>query len=290
MSQKSTAAISTMPKSSTWYCLYFFHILSHFRQRLTQIPARPIEGVLALPQLGLSRFFICHAECPTFMSYDSVIQQRCSQLRYHTDGYNWAAPVFQMHPALNPTQNPAARLVYLVRNPLDQTVSFSDHSLKHKDQTVMARKLPDNTLQVDDNGAVCLPKTPREFFFSHNWESYLKQYLSWKHSAANYPNQIMIIPYAQLVREPEATFGKMLDFIGVDQNSPAFQLSSKDNLQELESQFGHALGRDQTDPNSRHIRDGRIAKWREHFDDDDLKRLAGLFDDWGVSLDEFVFD
>lgn len=162
----------------------------------------------------------------------------------------------------------------------------------------MAEKTPDNTLCVDGNGAVWLPQTPREFFFSHNWESYLKQYLSWKHSAANYPNQIMIIPYEHLVRQPEATFAKMLDFIGVDKNSPAFmkhfsaalQLSSKGSLQKLESQLGRALGGDQTDPESRHIRDGRIGKWRQHFKAYDLERVAVLFDGWGVSVDEFVFD
>ena len=287
-----------MPKSGTWYCHYFFHILSNLRRGNAQIPARPREGVLSLPELGLSQFLICHAECPAFDHCDKGLQGNWSQLQYHTDGYNWAAPLFQLHPTLNPAINPSAKLAYLVRNPLDQAVSFFDHSLKHKDRTVMAKRLPNGQLKADASGNTWQPESPREFFFSHNWESYLKQYLSWKHSAAKYPQQILVVSYAKLVRNPEQVFGEILDFFEIDRNATAFgehfsttlQLSSKDNLQKLESQMGQALGRDQTDPNSRHIRDGKVAKWRRHFDENDFERMTELFGSWGVETNEFVFE
>jgi hypothetical protein len=122
--------------------------------------------------------------------------------------------------------------------------------------------------------------------------------LSWKLSAEIFPEQIRIIPYADLVRNPAETFASILDFMGVSRNNAGFskqfdaalRLSSKDNIKKLENTLGHAIGRDQTDPHSRHIRDGKVAKWRHHFDDADFNRMCEIFSEWGVSPSEFVFD
>jgi len=298
MSTGNFSAICTMPKSGTWYCHYFFHILSHLRRGIERIPAFPREGAFPLPELGLQGFLVCHAECPAFQAYDGPLRSRWEQLRYHTDGYNWAAPIFTQCPQFTPSNNPEARLVYLCRNPLDQAVSFFDHGQKHKDQTVLAKKDERGNYARSEEGELLLPTSPKELFFSHNFESYLKQYLSWKISAEMFPTQIRIIPYADLVRNPTESFAGILDFIGVNRESAGFsehfetalKLSSKDNIKKLENTLGHAIGRDQTDPNARHVRDGKVAKWRQHFSDEDFERMGDLFKAWGVSPTEFVFE
>ena len=292
------AAICTMPNSGTWYSHYFFHILSHLRRGIEQIPAFPREGAFPLHEFGLQGFLVCHVECPAFQAFEGPLRTRWEQLRYHTDGYNWAAPIFAQHPQFTPQYNPEVRLIYLCRNPLDQAVSFFDHGQKHKDETVLARKDQGGNYVRTPNGTPALPESPKEFFFSHNFESYLKHYLSWKLSAEMFPDQIRIIPYANLVRNPAENFASILDFMGVNRNTAGFpehfekalKLSSKDSIQKLENSLGHAIGRDQTDPNSRHVRDGKVAKWRHHFEDADYNRMCDVFSEWGISPSEFVFD
>ena len=298
MAEENFAAICTMPKSGTWYCHYFFHFLSHLRVGNNPVPLRPREGAFSLKELGISGFVICHAECPAFQAYDGPLRARWEQLQYHTQGYNWAALGFAQRPQFLPQHRPEARLVYICRNPFDQAVSFFDHGQKHQDQTVLAGKDKRGQCARSANGEPLLPASPKDFFFSHNFESFLKQYLSWKLSEKIFPNQIRIIPYEDLVRRPTENFASILDFIGVDRNAADFpehfegalRLSSKDNIKKYEDWTGQAIGRDQTDSNSRHVRDGKVAKWRYHFSDEDFNRMCELFGEWGVSPSEFVFE
>ena len=292
------AAICTMPKSGTWYCHYFFHFLSHLCAGNKNVPLRPREGAFPLPNLGLDGFVVCHAECPSFPAYDGPLRARWEALQYHTEGYNWAAQGFVQCPQFLTQHNSQAKLVYLYRNPLDQTVSFFEHGQKHKDKNVLARPNDRGEDAGSADGLALLPISPNDFFFSHNFDSFLKQYLSWKLSEKIFPNQIKMVSYEDLVRKPTDAFASIVDFMGVNQKGHEFsehiegalKLSSKDNIRKYENWMGQSLGRDQTDPNSRHVRDGNIGKWRQHFDEADFKRMCEMFSEWDVSPSEFVFE
>lgn len=287
-----------MPKSGTWYTRYFFHFLTHLLRGDASIPVTLENSVAAgpIPELGLDCHGVFHSAFPEFDKYRGPYQASWQNLQYHLAGYDMAGPLMRQEPArFLASHNPNARFVYLVRNPLDQTVSFFHHGLKHTDPTALLKRNRDGEYVRNADGSLWKPASPKEFL-RHNLESYLKQYLTWHLSADLFPKQIKIVHYAELTRAPERTFSAILEFLNCDSSQrhfdqcfqQAIKLSSKNNIRSIEEKIGHALGNDQQDRTERHVRDGRIGKWQEHFDDEDLTYLKAELAKWGLSPKHFT--
>ena len=125
----------------------------------------------------------------------------------------------------------------------------------------------------------------------------MKLYLSWKLSKDIFPDQILLVPYANLIKNSEETFNEIFDFIGVKNKSNSFkkclkealELSKAENIKSLEKRKGKDITSDRKAPESSHIRDGKVGSWQNYFSEDDFQDMIKIFKSWNVSPDEFLF-
>ena len=110
-----------------------------------------------------------------------------------------------------------------------------------------------------------------------------------------YSDNILLLKYEDLVRDPKSTFLSVLKHFGHDIEDPnhlkkieiALHLSSKKSLKKIENLIGHSLAKYQIDPNQSHIRDGSVGQWRTHLNKDDLTKIQECLEHFGLSLTDF---
>jgi len=283
--------ISTMPKSGTWYCHYFFRFYSMLLGG-RDIPDASGIGIIAgphyRPEIGLDLLHICHALCPGFNHYQGAQLQDWNRLMFRTRGYNHAGARISRLPVLyDPRSNSAVRIAYIYRNPLDQAVSFFHHILNHKDAGMRQ--------WTDEHGGLREFADVWEFIDHSGLEAYIKHYLSFRYMQERYPKNILMLTYEQLSRDPGAAFTRILGHFGHDLSSPArvaaftraLQLSSMDSMKRIENGLGRSLGNDQANPDSRHVRDGAIGKWKTYLTDNQLGEIESRLHSFGLSLRDF---
>lgn len=298
--QHTVGLIGTMPKSGTWLNHYFFHFFQFMLAGKTApAPQSPVTDAHSFNEIGLDTFFIAHCCFPGFDQYNGKYRERWDSLQFHIDGFDWPSKyLYEKRSIYHPEENPLAKYVYIYRNPLDQSVSHFRHAKNHIDPTITAHKDLNGNYCRDKNDAIILPENPAEFMISTNLESYLKQYLTWKLSHEIYQDRILLISYEELIRDSVRTITQILEHFGFLLESEthfrcfakAIELSSKDNMQAMENRIGRPLAQDQTDPNERHIRDGRIGTWKAHFSKTHLDKIERKLQDFGLSLTDFEIE
>ena len=284
--------IATMPRSGTWYNYYLFNFYLQLLQGKTNLNARvsPIP-IVCKDTIGLDFMFICHTICPGFHRHQGKYREAWDRLVFYAPGFNSANDFIEKNKKfLDPSLNKGARIVYLYRNPLDQAVSFFRHVLNHKDQRYRYRK--------DFQGNMVLMTSVREYIDHVGLEAYIKQFLTFKIMRDIWPDNIIMITYENLMRDPKAVFLRILKHFGHTVDNPdhlrkvdiAISLSSKDSMKNIENKIGHAVGDDQCDHKERHVRDGAIGKWKGYFFEDDLKKIENGLNIFDLSLADFEIE
>lgn len=299
--KKRIALIATLPKSGTWYSHTFFwcydQLLCNADAFLSGSFKPDLVGALRDHKINsesscpanLERLYICHSICPGFDQLNDIRDERWNTLRFPLP-YNWGEPHIRGYndwAKLDPSHNPAARIVYLYRNPLDHFVSYYHHAQEHKDDMHRIK-----TLRV---GASLPIKNLHDFVFDFSaLEAFVKQYYTFKQMHQHFPEHVMLIPYEHLTAKPNETFFKILSFIGaapkgaIEQHlfNEALAMCSKDSLMSVEASLGRSLVGD-LEGNAKHIRDGETGKWKNHFFYSEIEAIESAFNSFGMSLSDF---
>lgn len=291
--------IATMPKSGTWYSKYFMFFYTSlllgedgYSQRF-DIPKNFVDerGRKLVRSIGINELSICHTTCPGYETLLGDYAEAWEKLQFYTSGLNHGHSYLAEHSYLyNPARNDEVRIVYLVRNPLDQALSAFRHIINHID--------PLHRTYTDFSGQQNIIYDVREYLFTVGLETYIKQYFTFKVVKEAFPDNLHIVHYEDLVRKPDETFNSILDFMGhnvvASGNQIKFQealkASSKDSVSKIEGQMGRALANDQADPNERHIRDGQPGRWKDYLSAEDICSVEERFARYGIELAEFTLE
>lgn len=282
--------ISTMPKSGTWYNHYFFHFYNNLLKGETNIDKLIASKPPMLEKniVGLDALYICHSTCPGFSNYNGKYRDEWNKLNCSIEGFNYGDDFLNRNKNIfDPSCNKDLKLVYFFRNPLDQAVSFFKHIQDHKNKNLRYR--------TDSEGNKVLMENVKEYLHLVGFEAYLRQYLTFKFMKALYPDNIMMITYEALVRNPRETFSTVLTHFGHNVGDSgneekfdlALKLSNKDTMQKMESSLKGSLGGDQIGQDSKHIRDGEVGKWKKHFSDEDIEKIKKRLNQFDLTLNEF---
>jgi len=297
------ALIATLPKSGTWYSHAFFwcyeQLLSHsdayMQGRFMPDLARALRGKSIRNKsthrdtLGIDGLFICHTTCPGFRESGDARYGQWDALHFPLP-YDWGQMYLRHHnkwEMLNPAANPGARIVYLYRNPLDHFVSYYQHALQHVDDNHRYRTLPDGTRVPVAN--------LHDFVFDFGaLGAFIKQVYSFRQMQQRFPGQVMLVPYERLTTQPAETYAAMLSFLGAPPDTPlkrrlfddALCMCSKESLMAVESNLNRSLSASHV-PEGRHIRDGRIGKWKAHFSCADLEAIESVLNAFAMTLADF---
>jgi aryl sulfotransferase len=151
-----------------------------------------------------------------------------------------------------------AGAIYLIRNPLDVLVSFAHHSARPVEKMVKALNDPDYAFVND----------PRRM---HN--QLVQKLLTWSGHVRSWVDEpglnLLVLRYEDLHRDPEAAFGAMVRFAGLEFDAErlrkAIRFSSFDVLQaqEREHGFGEKMPLSES-----FFRKGKIGTWREQVSDE----------------------
>lgn len=286
--------LATMPRSGTWYSNLFFCFYFQLLAGMEDITVPP--GLLNTPLVNSrgdsARMIICHAACPGFDHYQGPLRLAWERLPYH-GGADYGSHSFAefMQRSLNPMVNKKAKIIYIYRNPLDQCVSYFQHSLGHinRDRLLCYR---------NDKGIECRVKDEREFLFNVGLSSYIKQYLTFKLMKQICPDSILMLPYEDLSRQSAFNFLRILDFMGQEVSSKnhqkvigrALNMCSRDSVKRIERISGQSICGDQKQPGSSHIKDGGVGRWKNIFGSTDVADIESRLNQFSLSLDEFILE
>lgn len=174
------------------------------------------------------------------------------------------------------TPDVTAGAIYLLRNPLDVAVSYSDFRSRDIDQTIALLNRSARELDRPANGAYELCGSWRE-----NVESWTKPH-----------ERIMTVRYEDLLADPGANFRRMVDFLKMEvdeeQLQRALDESSFDNLKAVEQQQGFV---ERPDTTPAFFRSGRSGEWRERLSEEQVAAIVvpneAPMRRFGYWLDEF---
>lgn len=286
----SVALVATMPRSGTWYSFYFLEFLDLHLSGRKEIGTRLDLSVY--PALALGKVHL-HTICPGFLEGVSGPERdRWDALDFYGPVFNFGYDRFIRgnEAVFSPALNPAIRIVYLYRNPLDQAVSYFRHVQRHRQETARS--------YLDSSGNEVVFTDARHYLHAAGAAAYIKQYFTFHAMRQRHAEQILMLPYERLVRDPAEVFAEMLAFLRVPLDSErrreafrkALNSCSPKSLRALESAMDSSLGRDQADPEASHMRGGEIGKWKEVFGPDDVAFVAARLSRFGLSLEDFTLE
>lgn len=280
--------VASMPRSGTWYSFYFLEFLDLYLSGRSQLSTR--LDLEIYHSMNLAKIHV-HTICPGFLeAYDDRLRQRWDTLQFYVPGYNFGYQKFvaDNRDVYSPVTNPHIRIIYLYRNPLDQSVSYFRHS-RHN-----INELKRSYLDQDDNEVEI--RDERHFLRAVGLEAFIKQYFTFHVMNRRLRGNVLLVNYEALRRNPADTFSQMLGHLGfqVDDDNKktcfrkALQSSSMTSLKNIEVAIKGTLARDQSDKEESHMRGGEIGKWKDYYDQSDLDFVEARLDEFGLQLDSFV--
>jgi hypothetical protein len=159
------------------------------------------------------------------------------------------AALVESHGTPTITMGHTAGAIYIVRNPLDVTVSYAHHFGRTLDEAI--QDLCKTGLQTQTSAR----------HVSEVMGSWTEHVLSW----TGRPSPALhVMRYEDMLNEPEKAFGGVTRFLGLNPVRPrllkAIEQSSFRNMQEQEQQKGFD---ERSDKSGRFFREGRAGQWRE---------------------------
>ncbi len=123
---------------------------------------------------------------------------------------------------------------------------------------------------------------------------YLKHYLSFKLLKNIFPENILILYYENMVKNPQENFLKVLNFIGHDVEKikfdEAIKLSSKESIIKLENAYGEPISKAYQNKTDRQLKDAKIGKWKNILSEEDIGYIKMRFDEFDVDLKSFIYE
>ena len=162
------------------------------------------------------------------------------------------------HPTVNLEETAGA--IYIVRNPLDVTVSVTHHMDMTIDQAMVAMANPDGRT------------TTKEKFVTEprgSWSNHVGSWTARPHST------LLVVRYEDMLGKPDETFGRVVRFLGLDpppaRVKNAIAMSSFDVLQAQERRWGFVERGDRTDM---FFREGRAGQWKDVLGRDQVAQIV----------------
>jgi hypothetical protein len=155
-----------------------------------------------------------------------------------------ASPSYISHPRIPQraaTMIPDAKLIVLLRNPVDRAVSAFHHNVKRTDfedltsfEAAVDRELEELPDELDK--LIADPAHPESEYFHHCYLRrgvYVDQ-LRWWHEQYP-PEQLLVLQSEELSRNPEETFAQVEDYLGIDRWMPSeFQPHNTNEYDDLD--------------------------------------------------------
>ena len=295
--------IATLTRSGTWYCRCFFFAFHKLLKGDEFDSTELVREFYAQKRrfhvketLGLDKFLIYHATCPGFKEhYWGSLRPAWEKLEFYGEGrvHDNGDLVMQKgkrKKVYDPYYNRNAKFVYIYRNPFDSAVSFMKSLENYKNPQLMYKK--------DSTGNKLSFENARDYLYSAGLPAFIKQIFTFTAMRKMFPQNIVMIPYERLIREPEKVFTSFLEHFGyiVSADSErvkilkAIELASQENLKQAERNLGMNLANDRAQPGDTQIRGGAVGKWKEYFDQTDLERTEKIMSEFGLSLKDCVLE
>ena len=307
--------ISTVPRSGTFWCHYFFHFLGKAMKNkfldiseVTNYP-KEINGIV-----DASPLIVAHSWCPGHKELSDQLSADWEKLE-SGEGHDYGSQIILNNKMeFSPFKKPDVRIVFVYRNPLDQALS-------HFFQTNAHEGLPTY-------------KSAESFFAEYqSLEKYLKQFLTFFEVKKKFPGNILLVRYEDLFRNPSKIFLNMVEHIkypldvadptlacwlGV-RNARYLQINHRklflsiypkikqgrvelrklvervvdetqqDSMLRIEAKLGRALTGEHMREGSSHINSGVPGSWREHFSDEIFEGVLETLKIFDLSERDFDF-
>ena len=295
--------VCTMGRSGTWYNREFFYFYNELlngkdKEKIIKEMVKTKKKIKYFIPINKKKFsynsiFVQHWLCPGFKEYYfGKFRNAWDKIQFYSAHLPAQFTDFMKKKNIqtlsNPLTNKNAKIIYYYRNPLDQNISYFNAIQKHTNQKI--NYYYDTKLKESIRF-----KDVHHFLRVAGIDMYIKHYLSFKLMSENFPNNVLILTYENLVRDPEANFKKVLDFLGHDfknkydkQFQDALFLSSKESITKLENMYGHSLSKSFEDKNQRQLSDGRVGRWKEILNDDDIRYINQRFSEFDIKLSDFI--
>lgn len=234
-----------------------------------------------------------HTICPGFeAAYTADLRSLWDALNFYVPGYNFGYEKFVAgnQDVYSPVTNPQIKIVHLCRNPLDQAVSY----FRHARNNINAHKRS----YLDADGNEVAIRDEQDFLHQVGLEAFIKQYFTFHLMHELYPDNVLLVSYENMTRDPVDAFARILGHFGFsidDENkhhcfARALESSSPESLKKIETALETTLARDQNEVEESHLRGGEIGKWKNYFNDSDLKFVDNSLRAFKLNLDLFTIE
>lgn len=270
--------LASYPKSgNTWLRAFLANLFTNARQ--------PVD-INKLPHFAFAEYRLEFYERLAGKSRDQLDDKALNQLRpavqkYLATSNQGQTVMVKTHAAMAfqdgiPTILPEATsgAVYVVRNPLDVTVSYAHHVGIDYDRAVEAMGLSTNMLAT--SGDFC-------FQLLGSWSDHVRSWVD----AGKKGLPLHVVRYEDLHRQPEKAFGGIVKFLKLPKNderlSRAIQNASFRELKKQEDATGFIEKSKKAD---RFFRKGEIGGWRDELNAD---QVAKIIDAHRAVMQEFDY-
>ena len=152
-----------------------------------------------------------------------------------------------------------AGVIYVIRNPLDMLISFSDHYNLTIDDTIEAISSPYHRINSTKKGI---------FQILGGWSNH---YHSWFNVENLSP---LCLRYEDMIQNPVKSFGKLTKFLGLPKDTPrlkrAIRHSSFQVVSKQETRSGFA---EQSRAGHKFFRQGKVGSYRRVLSDDQIAKV-----------------
>lgn len=152
--------------------------------------------------------------------------------------------------------------IYLVRNPLDVTVSAADHFGLSIDATIDFMAEPNTATDADEQSVGSLLGT---------WSQHVESWTGRPHP------QFLVLRYEDLLEKPLAGFSKVAGLLGLDEDKvrikKAVKFASFRQLQQQEARAGFS---ERSENSTAFFRKGKKLQWLEALSQAQIERIVSL--------------
>ena len=160
------------------------------------------------------------------------------------------------------TMEVTAGAIYVVRNPLDVTLSFADHFGLSIDKTIAA---------MSREGGHSKPSEQAVVEFINGWSQHGKSWTQMPHPSLH------VVRYEDMKAKPLHTFRKVTRFLGVSPSderiSKAIRFSSFKEMKKQEERGGF---KERSDHSTAFFRSGGTGGWRKNLTEQQVARIVDL--------------
>ena len=266
--------LASYPKSgNTWLRIFLENLF-----RNTQLPADIND--LNVVRFSDNSYSLYEAVCGKTLlnESDSNIHKLRNQVQKYMGSHSETVFAKTHNAVMNFENSPLiwlehlAGVVYVIRNPLDMLISFSDHYNLTIDDTIEAISSPYHRINSTEKGI---------FQILGGWSNH---YYSWFNVENLSP---LCLRYEDMIQNPVKSFGKLMKFLGLPKDTPrlkrAIRHSSFQVVSQQEAKSGFA---EQSRAGHKFFRQGRVGSYRRVLSD---VQIAKVIDNHGELMVEMGY-